>query len=189
MDKLSTISSVDGEHNVTIEVVTVLSSESIAVFRTELELLVAKDPDIRTRHTIWLVDGDEARISAIRSVIGPNASIHLCVHHLADNFVKHTSGVRKAEKAVALGVPIAAMDRPTLLYELRRLNVKQCLSKADVPSLRDMLQQATKAAETPSTCHTTPRHSRRNDDDDDDDDDQDESAPMETCKLNLHEPT
>lgn len=107
----------------TLEVATVLNSESTAVFRTELELLVARDPGVRIRQTIWLVDGDEARINAIRSIIGPNASIHLCVHHLADNFVKHTSGVRKAEKAVAEGVPAMASFQEQVLQE--RLHVTQ----------------------------------------------------------------
>lgn len=144
-DKVSTINSIDGQHGVTLEVVTLCSSEASDVFRVELSLYIERDPSIRTRRTIWLVDGDESRISIIRSLLGDMASVHLCVHHLFDNFVKHTSSVHKAEADVARGVPIGEMTKSTLVNELRALE-KTGLSNLKVDDLRKLLTEARQAA-------------------------------------------
>lgn len=145
---LSTISAVDGDHNVNIEVATFCNSESTPVFRTELDLLVKHRPELLHTCTIWLVDGDEARINVIRAVFGIFASIHLCIHHLFGNFIKHLGGVQKAESNTKEDVSIDSMDKSTILYQLSTVH-KIKLKKA---TLLEDARKALVAARAAMPC-------------------------------------
>mmetsp|Transcript_20228 Transcript_20228/g.50098 ORF Transcript_20228/g.50098 Transcript_20228/m.50098 type:complete len:98 (-) Transcript_20228:2110-2403(-) len=61
-----------------LELTSILEAQDLESFVAEMRFLVAKNPSLLLRRSVWLNDGDRGRIRAIEIVLGERATIHLC---------------------------------------------------------------------------------------------------------------
>lgn len=107
------------------------------------------DPTIVDRETVFIVDGDRARIKAIREEL-PKARVLMCVWHKAENFEENLgSAVRAEVRREAATDDVDKMTMDDIKQELADKKVAYCKSWRK-PKLADLLRssRATSAAVT-----------------------------------------
>jgi hypothetical protein len=133
--KTSMINGITGAHEVKPLVFTLLTNEDTVTFLHELDFLIEQDPTLPFRTSYWFVDGDEARISAIKQRL-PNAIIFLCLFHLFDNFINHVGSSMKARNGVG-------SRKATLLVQLNHIGVTK-VNGLNTQDLEDKMKEVKK---------------------------------------------
>ena len=139
--KLSMISGISPGHSVFPQVESLIVSENIETFVSELTFLLNEDISLASRPVIFLVDGDDGRITAIKSML-PKARVYLCLWHKQQNVIS-----KATPSLTALQGP--KQTKQQLLDQLHALGLRGNKNEnvADLQSrLEEHLQKSAEAA-------------------------------------------